>query len=213
MGLDRAFDGRGKAMAVRIVQRWFWGGAGSLAANLALLALMLWSLRGLPPPLEGQVVELELMRPFPPPPLRFPNPKRGASGALPGRTPVIPSSPPRIEAPPADPRTPPAPAQTEPARPDAVRSTLRAALGCQHADFLSLSSDERRRCQAQMASRTNAPPIPLDLDPRGLGLSDGDPEPYLNRRPTNGCKVRAAGDETPMGAEGVASGVACGWSF
>jgi hypothetical protein len=94
-----------------------------------------------------------------------------------------------------------------------VRSTLRAALGCGHAAFLGLSSEERRRCQDQLASRTDAPPVPLDLDPRGLGLSDGNPEPYLSRRPKNGCKVRAGGDATPMGKEGAASGMSCGWSF
>jgi hypothetical protein len=49
------------------------------------------------------------------------------------------------------------------------------------------------------------------FDPHGRYA--GDPEPYLTRMPTNGCKVRAAGDTTGFGDHGVAAGVTCGWSF
>jgi hypothetical protein len=53
--------------------------------------------------------------------------------------------------------------------------------------------------------------MPINLDPHGRYLSD--PEPYLTRMPKNGCKVRAAGDAGPMGQQGVAAGISCGFSF
>ncbi len=93
-----------------------------------------------------------------------------------------------------------------------ARQALRDLLGCEQASFLGLSSEERRRCQDRMAvNRTGSLPLRFNLDPGGRYVEN--PEPYLNRRPTNGCKVRAAGDAGPMGQQGAAAGMTCARPF
>jgi hypothetical protein len=81
-------------------------------------------------------------------------------------------------------------------------------FGC---DRAGLTDAERASCGMRLAANRPTTPAPLNLDPHGRYVSD--PEPYLTRMPKNGCKVRAAGDATPFGEEGVAAGISCGWSF
>ena len=92
------------------------------------------------------------------------------------------------------------------------RQALRDLLGCEHAAFLGLSSEERRRCQDKaMANARDAEQLRLDLDPHGLYVVN--PTPYLNRKPRNGCKVMAGGDAGPAGQAGAAVGIGCGKTF
>jgi hypothetical protein len=93
-----------------------------------------------------------------------------------------------------------------------ARPALRGLLGCEHAAMLKLSPEERERCEERMAhAGPGEGPARLNLDRRGdFGRN---PETYLQRRPTKGCKARAAGDASVMGQEGVAAGVTCGWAF
>ena len=93
-----------------------------------------------------------------------------------------------------------------------MRKTLRAALGCEHVIWLELSLEERRHCQDQLASRQGAGVPQFNPDPLGRYYSDPNQEPYLVRKPKNGCKIRAAGDHTVNG-DGAAAGVTCGKTF
>jgi hypothetical protein len=89
-----------------------------------------------------------------------------------------------------------------------VSGALRGVFGC---NLPYLTDAERIACGERFAANRPSIPTALNLDPHGRYVSN--PEPYLNRMPKNGCKVRAAGDATPFGKEGVAAGVSCGWSF
>ncbi|THD61527.1 hypothetical protein [Phenylobacterium sp.] len=102
-----------------------------------------------------------------------------------------------------------------------MRATLRGLLGCQHAALLALTPDERRKCEEQAAAGTipgrAAPGPKLNFDLHGVFTAA--PEPYLQRKPTNGCKARAAGDAAPGpggrygGAVGAELGVGCAVPF
>ena len=55
------------------------------------------------------------------------------------------------------------------------------------------------------------PPPKLNLDVRGDFAA---PEiPYLNRRPTKGCKPMAGGSSHPMEKSGAAGGIVCAFRF
>jgi hypothetical protein len=89
-----------------------------------------------------------------------------------------------------------------------LSGALRGIFGC---SLPHLTDAERAACGGRLAANRPTISTALNLDPHGRYVSN--PEPYLNRMPKNGCKVRAAGDATPFGGEGVAAGVSCGWSF
>ena len=193
-------------MAARVTRRWLWGAVGSIATHAVVFAVLLWTLRTPGPSPESEAVQVDLVRaPTPPvrPPPR-PRPKR-PDASVPFSRP--PSSAPAAPPDSVPPRHGPSSPETDAA--GAARSALRAALGCEHADFLGLSTEERQRCQDRM--RRASPPFQVNLDPRGFYLVN--PEPYLTRKPKNGCKVRVAGDPGPAGQSGGAAGVACGLSF
>jgi hypothetical protein len=80
-------------------------------------------------------------------------------------------------------------------------------FGC---DLPHLTDAERSACAGRLATNRPTRPTPLNFDPHGLYVRD--PEPYLTRKPKNGCKVMAGGD-TAAGQHGVAAGVGCNWSF
>ncbi len=94
-----------------------------------------------------------------------------------------------------------------------MRQALRGLMGCEHAALAGLTSEERERCRDRLGAEAGwaAGATRLNLDPRGAFASDS--EPYLARKPKNGCKPRAAGDVGAMGEIGAAGGVACAWSF
>lgn len=92
-----------------------------------------------------------------------------------------------------------------------LAASLRRWVGCAHPDAAWMSDADRAACAARFAANRPTAPMPINLDPHGRYLSD--PEPYLTRMPKNGCKVRAAGDAGPMGQQGVAAGISCGFSF
>lgn len=93
-----------------------------------------------------------------------------------------------------------------------VRQALRGLLGCRHATLAGLSQEERERCQERLGAMVDQERGPkLDLDTRGAFARD--PDPYLARKPKNGCKARAGGDVAPTGEHGAALGVGCAWAF
>lgn len=88
--------------------------------------------------------------------------------------------------------------------------TLRGLAGCAHP--ARLTDEERERCETRRWAGSGRRAGRLNLDPSGRYMKS--PEPYLVRRPKNGCRVRATGDIDPMGETGNArAGVGCAWSF
>jgi hypothetical protein len=95
---------------------------------------------------------------------------------------------------------------------EGVRRSLRGLLGCDRTALLT--PEERERCRDRLAAagRQDGPSPPkLNFDRRGEFAPNADP--YLARRPKNGCKLGAAGSVSVMEHEGAAAGVWCGWSF
>ena len=194
----RLAETRGRALAI----------AASAAAHALFLLWILWRLGASPHLAETPIMSVELTRPWhdkaqEPPPRRNSQP-----AALP---PSILTSPPdnRPGAPVPDTR--------EVARPGegsgAVRQALRGLLGCEHAALAGLTSEERERCRERLGAEAGRAGggARLNLDPRGAFATDA--EPYLARKPRNGCKSRAGGDVGAMGEIGAAGGVTCAWSF
>jgi len=103
------------------------------------------------------------------------------------------------------------------ARLQAFGDSLRAQRACAAAPGGRLTQEERARCLADWgASAEKAaakwPSPQLNLDPRGAYARET--QPYLERKPKNGCKARAGGSPVPQfGDQGVATGVACAFSF
>lgn len=132
-------------------------------------------------------------------------PRREAMTPLPPRasrpTPVLPSTPFA---------SPPSPSvDTAPAA-DAQR-VLRNLSGCDPGRWDRLSFDARARCEAR-AQRGVADGGRLELDPSGRYAADE--QPFLSRKPKNGCRARAAGDVDGYGDSGhVRAGVGCAFSF
>ncbi len=210
MSATDRISSRVRGPEARISRGRLWGVAGSIAAHVVLLAIALWSLRTPGPPPEPNTVQVQLVRPSLP--LARPKPPRAV--LEPGRrasVPLIP--PPRSQAPEGAAAPPPiaVPSEEEEAT-GAVRSTLRAALGCEHAALLGLSAEERQRCQEKMAGHGEAARLAFNLDPHGHYARDPNPEPYLVRKPKNGCKPMAHADQTPNGTAAFV-GVACGKQF
>jgi hypothetical protein len=96
-----------------------------------------------------------------------------------------------------------------------MQQALRGLLGCQHAALVGLTAREREHCQdrlaAEAAGQLGSAAPKLNLDQRGA--FGRDPEPYLNRKPKNGCKLKAGGDVSVMGQQGEAAALSCAWSF
>lgn len=118
--------------------------------------------------------------------------------------------------PPPEARSPSRHAAPQPPGPgDDVRSALRGLLGCQSPALVGLTSEERERCKEELAaggmSGRDSRVGRLNFDRRGDFTPN--PEPYLTRRPNNGCRLRAAGDIGPQGQEGVEAGVGCARPF
>jgi hypothetical protein len=85
-----------------------------------------------------------------------------------------------------------------------------------------MGREERERCREQFAAQAGrdrgSPPQRLDLDKGGEFAASQNAEPYLQRRPKNGCKTRAGGDTAPgpggtPGKVGAAIGIGCALSF
>jgi hypothetical protein len=200
----RVQTGRRLALAASVV--------GHLGAALALF----WHLGAALNAPSIPAMNVELARPSRPPP-RLERQARQVTRLV-GR--AAPNAPP--ETTPIAPRPFEAPLAAPPPGPDAdARAGLQAALrrrfGCDHAGFASLSAAERQDCLERLARNSAADvgkvPATLNLDRRGDFAASQNPVPYLNRRPKNGCKAMAAGDQAPDGRQGPAAGVGCAFSF
>jgi hypothetical protein len=184
--------------------------AVSVVVHGLLFLALFWKFGAAPSYPEAPVMSVELAPPWgrpaspPPRPAAPPKAKATASPVHPNLPPVL--SKPATEARPAD-----AVPQTPGAEGDArVRNALRGRVGCDSANLVNLSPAERQACLDRLA-KGGGGRMPLNLDRRGDYAKNL--QPYLERRPRNGCKARAGGDKAPMGEEGVAGGLSCAWSF
>ena len=199
----RASTGRRLALAASV--------AGHMVAALALF----WHLGATLNSPNIPVMNVELARPSRPPPRPVGQAAKAArvvGRATPNAPPETPPVPPRpFEAPPAAPPGPDADASA------GLQAALRRRFGCDHAAFAGLSAAERQDCLDRLARRRTADigkvPAALNLDRRGDYAASQNPVPYLNRRPKDGCKTMAAGDQAPDGRQGAAAGVGCALSF
>lgn len=176
--------------------------AGSAVFHAIVFAAMVWNVGTQPAYPVAPVMLIELT---PRPPRPRPSP----------REPRAP--PPRVLARPAEipPPDAAAPSIVQPRRPGeaGVRNALRGRVGCDRAALLAMTSSEREACLDRLAKARETDPkmARLDLDPRGRFATEA--EPYLARKPKNGCKVGAGGDVAPFGEQGAAVGLNCAWSF
>jgi len=185
----------------------------SVAAHVLAFLALFWKFGASLAYPETPVINVELApwsraSPAPPPPVKPPK-------AKPVRNPIRPNLPPVLAQPLSEAR--PADAVAQAPVPQApgdeasrLRNALRRGAGCEHADLLGLTAAERQACLDQLA-KAQAGAARLNFDLRG-GYAK-NPQPFLERRPKNGCKPRAGGDKAPMGQEGVAGGLTCAWSF
>jgi hypothetical protein len=184
--------------------------AAAALLHAIVVFLLIWRLGGTPPPADAPVMNVQLTRSF-----HKVAPRRTAPPAnRPADRSQAPVTAHVTHAPEdRDVAAVPAPPASEPG--GDMRRALRGLLGCQPAGLARLSAEARELCQERMAaggaadSALSSARLNLDLH----GRYARDPEPYLNRRPRNGCKARAAGDVSVMGQQGAAAGVDCAWSF
>ena len=182
----------------------------SVAAHVLAFLALFWKFGASLAYPETPVMNVELApwsrtSPAPPPPVK--SPKTKPNPIHPNLPPVL--TQPLSEARPVD-AVPQAPVpQTPGDEASRLRSALRRGAGCEHADLLGLTAAERQACLDRLA-KAQGGGARLNFDLRG-GYAK-NPQPFLERRPKNGCKARAGGDTAPMGEQGVASGIACAWS-
>lgn len=174
--------------------------AASVVCHLILLGLVTRYLVSAATYPETPAVQVMLVRPpgpTAPRPAEIRRPRRAL--AAPERPTVAPAGVGTL----ASPRAPGVP---EPGSlPDGVRQALRGLAGC---DSPRLTREDRERCEARRwaADGRAGPKLNLDLNGRYAEST----EPFLSRRPTKGCRVRAAGDVGPGGDDGnVRAGVTC----
>jgi len=186
--------------------------AFAVAAHLILFAGLLWRIE---PPVKldtAPVMQVDLVGPWPTPlPHHAPAAPRSRSETAPWVQDV---APPDIAPRPVT----PSPADAGPG-PGELRAALRGRLGCDHPGLVGLSAAERQACQDRLArarpadGRANS--AHLDLS-RGGALAGGDGEPFLARKPHNGCVPNVAEKETgTVGAvrQDWTAGINCAWSF
>jgi len=93
-------------------------------------------------------------------------------------------------------------------RPDGRKAlaarTLQALGKLRRCDREELSREERERCEAQMWAGVSPPAERPDLDPTGRFAVNS--EPFLSRRPEEGCRLRITGDQDTMGDPGHTRG-------
>jgi hypothetical protein len=100
----------------------------------------------------------------------------------------------------------PAPAVAGPDVDGEAGSRVLQALG--RCDRAGLSREARERCETGRWARAGPANARLNLDASGRYAEN--PEPFLSRRPTKGCRARATGDVNAMGDSGNArAGVTC----
>lgn len=172
-------------------------------AGLGLLAHHLSQVEPVP---EARAVQLSIVTLAKRPPrAERPRPKPDRQDARPQPMAVVlpvRASPPTDDLPPGSP-------DGDRERAAGAQRALRGLIGCDQPRLLT--ADERQACETRRWARVS-PNVRLNLDVAGRYVEN--PEPYLVRKPKNGCKVRATGDVGPMGDSGHGrAGIGCAFSF
>jgi hypothetical protein len=86
-----------------------------------------------------------------------------------------------------------------------TRPALRGLGGCERA---GLTRQQRQDCETQRWANAATPQPRLNLDPSGR--YKGNPEPFLSRRPSKGCRARLTGESDVRGNDmNAQAGVTC----
>jgi len=186
------------------------GLAVSLLAHVLMLTALVAGLRIYQPPAPTPPIELQLLPPLDVqrPPLKPVPLKRAASAR-----PAAPAAPPSASAvaaePAARPVETPAPSVADA---EQLRGVLRGLLGCERPALLK--EGERRACD-QRASRPAMALSTVDPDNRARYVAAQNREPFLARKPHNGCVLRVGDQDEGTTSQGgsIAAGIACAWSF
>lgn len=183
--------------------------------HLGLLLVLAEQLSKAPPSSEAPSIQVFLVPPVAPPAtppkargdsapprlLRRPRRPDASDLALPKDSrPAIRDTSAGLDAPPAD--------------GVAIRAqrALRGLVGCDQPRPGQLTAEERERCETRRWAGSRPGNARLNLDPSGRYVEN--PEPYLVRKPKNGCRLRATGEVDAMGETGnVRTGVGCAFSF
>jgi len=180
--------------------------AALVASGLIHVALVAWLIFGataIPPVTPTPHLEITLTAP--PRPKRVdrpsPPPARRATSPLDARSPATtnPSAAPTTAA-----------ASPQPSRigQDDIAARVRQAIGARDCNRPGLSREGREQCETQRWAGLAPSRIRPNLDPNRRYIED--PTPYLVRRPKDGCRIRATGDEGPLGDDSNArAGVTC----
>ena len=185
--------------------------AVSVVAHVLVFLALFWKFGAAPTYAELPAMNVQLA----PWPKTRPQPKPVRTQRAPAKaSPERSALPPVLARPAISPQEPSPVPQSPPSDGEAagVRKALRGLGGCSHADLLVLSPSERQACLDRLAKAPGGGARALNLDRRGYAAGKAQ-EPYLQRKPKDGCKARAAGDTAPMGNQGAAGGVGCAWSF
>lgn len=183
--------------------------AVSVVAHVLVLLALFWKFGSAPTYAELPAMNVQLApRPKTRPPPKPMKTERASAKASPERLPPVLARP-AIGAQEPSPVQQAPPLEGEAA---SVRQALRGLGGCSHADLLAMSPSERQACLDRLAKAPAGGAMALNLDRRGYAAGKAQ-EPYLQRKPRNGCKIGAGGDTTPSGVQGIAGGVGCALSF
>jgi hypothetical protein len=194
----------------------------AFAFHLLLALLMLLHLGREPTLPDERPIQVQLAPwPFERPTNAFTPPRHTAPLRVLSAPADHPASQPPVPAPPPQPRVAAAPAAQPMGPPSPTQQILRATLGCDHADVVRLTPQERARCEERLgaALRADRAAHPdqqaLHVPAPGQFATHDEEREFLIHKPHNGCGVRVAGDQPgPLGGQkGVTSGVTCAMSF
>jgi hypothetical protein len=192
------------------------GVAASVGAHVLFLALLVLGARVPNASNPSRAVEVQLVSPTPP----KTRPRRAQARAA--------FSMEQLQSPPATPGAeaapgPPAPPWTTP--PVAPGLALRRALGCDHADYMELTPEERQGCRDRFAAgdKSLEEVAEFGVDPRKRAIFEAGAkrdrflqEPFLAEKPKKGCRPMVTVQSLPANGPvptGVTAGVACGVQF
>jgi hypothetical protein len=186
------------------------GLALSLLAHALALTALIAGLRVYQPPAATPPIELQLLPPLfaQRPPVK-PVPSKPAASTRAAAPAAPPSASAVAAAPAARPVETPEPSI---ANAEQLRGVLRGLLGCDRP--ATLKEDERRACD-QRASRPAMALSTVDPDNRARYVAAQNREPFLAKKPHNGCVLRVGDQDEGTTSQGgsIAAGIACAWSF
>jgi hypothetical protein len=193
-----------------------WAIVVSLVAHVLVLGILARQQRVVPMA-QAPTIEVDLVGPTPSthlptlPPIHETSPRSdgGASRAPEARTVAKADAAPPVVIPRA-----PAPSVSSPlplpspttAQPGALQGALRNSLGCREAILPTLSPEERRKCEDQLADRLAGGGGRYGMDPAkraAIAAEAREREPFLARIPKDNCVPQLSQKDVGQGAKAV----------